>query len=172
MMAELNFVEDCFKVQAALAPTSFIYVPMARLHGGFALYSFFGKSPHAGDWVFTAGGYHRKFAVPAHYPRPDRLGLDFSIGIISIRGEGYFAITPKAVMAGAMIRCELSLGPVYAWLDAAFDGKSDLYDDLEEVSRADFHSDGSIRSNALLGFYACGCGSRMRYSAAVRHHSY
>lgn len=123
LMAELNFVEDCFKFMAALAPTSYVYVPMARLHGGLALYSFFGRNPHAGDWVLSVGGYHRSFAIPSHYPLPSRIGLDFNVGIISIRGDGYFAITPKAVMAGAMIRCELSIGPVFAWLDAAFDGK-------------------------------------------------
>lgn len=123
MNAELNFVEDCFKLQAALAPSSFLLVPMARLRGGFALYTFFGRNPHAGDWVFSLGGYHRKFAVPSHYPRPERLGLEFSIGIISIEGKGYFALTPKAVMAGAFIHCELNIGPVFAYLDAAFDGE-------------------------------------------------
>ena len=122
MMAELNFAEDCFKVEAALAPSSFVFVPYCRLKGGLALYSFFGRSPHAGDWVFTVGGYHRAFQVPAHYPRAARLGLDFNISIISIRGECYFAITPKAIMTGALIRCELHIGPVFAWLDAAFDG--------------------------------------------------
>ena len=34
MVAELNFVEGFLRVEAALAPTSFIYVPMCRLHGG------------------------------------------------------------------------------------------------------------------------------------------
>ncbi|KAK0108293.1 hypothetical protein ONS95_003109 [Cadophora gregata] len=121
MMAELNFAEDCFKVEAALAPSSFVFVPYCRLKGGLALYSFFGRSPHAGDWVFTVGGYHRAFQVPTHYPKAARLGLDFNISIISIRGECYFAITPKAIMTGALIRCELHIGPVFAWLDAAFD---------------------------------------------------
>ncbi|KAH9218815.1 hypothetical protein DL95DRAFT_458013 [Leptodontidium sp. 2 PMI_412] len=121
MMAELNFAEDCFKIEAALAPSSFVFVQYCRLMGGLALYSFFGRSPHAGDWVFTVGGYHRAFQVPVHYPRAARLGLDFNISIISIRGECYFAITPKAIMTGALIRCELHLGPVFAWLDASFD---------------------------------------------------
>ncbi|KAF2257918.1 hypothetical protein CC78DRAFT_597881 [Lojkania enalia] len=121
MSAELNFVEDCFKVQAALAPTSFVYVPFCRLEGGMALYTFFGRNPHAGDWVFTVGGYHRAFQVPAHYPRAARLAVNFNIDIIRIRGECYFAITPKAVMTGALIKCELEIGPVFAWLAAAFD---------------------------------------------------
>ena len=126
MMAELNFVDDVFKLEAALAPTSFVLVPYCRLFGGLALYTFFGSSPHAGDWVLSVGGYHRQFDIPPWYPRPSRIGLDFNIAIIHIRGEAYFAITPKAIMTGCMIRCELSLGPVYAWLDANFDGGSSL----------------------------------------------
>jgi hypothetical protein len=84
-----------------------------------ALWTFFGRSQHAGDWVFTLGGYHRKFKVPAHYPpvaSMQRLGVTFSIGIVRISGGIYFAITPKAVMAGAAIHCELDIGPVYAYL--------------------------------------------------------
>ncbi|KAF2994237.1 hypothetical protein E8E13_000189 [Curvularia kusanoi] len=121
LYAELNMVEDSFKVLAALAPTSFVYVPMAHLHGSLALYTWFGNNPHAGDWVFSVGGYHRNFQKPEHYPILQRLGLDFNVDIIRIRGEGYFAITPKAVMAGAVIRAELDLGILFAWLDAAFD---------------------------------------------------
>src|ERR1700709_2667750 len=56
MMAELNFVDDVFKLEAALAPTSFVLVPYCRLFGGLALYTFFGSSPHAGDWVLSVGG--------------------------------------------------------------------------------------------------------------------
>lgn len=123
MSAELNLAEDCFKVQASLSPASYIYCPQAHLQGGFAMYTFFGRNAHAGDWVFTIGGYHRKFQAPSHYPIVDRLGLNFSIGIVSISGLGYFAITPKAMMAGALLHCELHVGPVYAYLDAGFDGR-------------------------------------------------
>ena len=122
--AEFNFADDCFKLQGALSPASFVYSPFARLHGNMALWTFFGRSQHAGDWVFTLGGYHRKFKVPAHYPPAasmERLGTTFSIGIVRISGGVYFAITPKAVMAGAAIHCELDIGPVFAYLDAAFD---------------------------------------------------
>lgn len=89
MNAELNFIHDYFFVQAALAPTSFLLVPQCHLYGGFAMGTWFGRSDYAGDWVFTVGGYHRNFVRPAHYPRPDRLGIRFNIGDnISIRGEG------------------------------------------------------------------------------------
>lgn len=89
MNAELNFVKDCFTVQAALAPTSFLLVPQCHLYGGFAMRTWFGRSDYAGDWVFSIGGYHRSFQVPDHYPLPERLGISFNIGDnISMRGEG------------------------------------------------------------------------------------
>ena len=70
----------------------------------------------------TIGGYHRAFQRPEHYPNPKRLGISFVIGDnIQMRGEGYYAITPKAVMGGAMIHVSLDVGPVSAHLDASFD---------------------------------------------------
>jgi hypothetical protein len=126
IMAELNFIDDVFKLEAALAPTSFYLVPFCRISGGLALYTFFGNSPHAGDWVLTVGGYNRNFSPPMWYPTPARIALDFYVTIIHIHGEGYFSITPKAIMVGLMMRCELSLGPVYAYMDAAFDGEPAL----------------------------------------------
>ncbi|KAI1754013.1 hypothetical protein F4782DRAFT_545352 [Xylaria castorea] len=48
------------------------------------------------NWVMTIGGYHSAFVVPAHYPRPDRLRISWSINSsLSATGEAYFVITPK-----------------------------------------------------------------------------
>jgi hypothetical protein len=154
--AELNFAEDCFKLNGALSPASFVFNPFARLHGTMALWTFFGRSPHAGDWVFTLGGYHRKFIVPSHYPPAasmERLGTTFSIGIVRISGGVYFAITPKAVMVGAAIHCELDIGPIYAYLDATFDGKWSAVD-ANEPSWLILRSYGPIPSPPLLDLCA------------------
>ncbi|ORY08606.1 hypothetical protein BCR34DRAFT_603464 [Clohesyomyces aquaticus] len=122
MTAELNFINDYFSVAGALAPTSFLLVPQCHLAGSFALCFWFGRSPHAGDWVFTLGGYHRKFKRPEHYPDAKRLSIAFCVGkYVSIRGEGYFAITTKCVMGGALIHVQFHAGPIYAYLDTAFD---------------------------------------------------
>ncbi|KJX99853.1 hypothetical protein TI39_contig350g00003 [Zymoseptoria brevis] len=122
MHACMNFVDGYFLCEAALAPSSFLLVPQCHLYGGFALCYWFGNNPHAGDWVFSVGGYHRAFQRPEHYPNPKRLGISFVIGDnIQMRGEGYFAITPKAVMGGARIHISLDVGCVSAYLDAAFD---------------------------------------------------
>jgi hypothetical protein len=122
MVAELNLVDDLFRVEASLAPTSYLLVPECHLYGGFALCYWFGKNPHAGDWVFTVGGYHRSYTPPLWYPVPRRLGVAFSCGSgLSISAEAYFAVTPKCVMGGAALHVSLDVGPVSAYLDASFD---------------------------------------------------
>jgi hypothetical protein len=44
MIAELNFIDGYFLVEASLAPTSFLLVPQCHLTGGFALAYWFGVS--------------------------------------------------------------------------------------------------------------------------------
>ncbi|KAJ9494739.1 hypothetical protein H2202_009815 [Exophiala xenobiotica] len=122
LVAEMNFIDGYFRVEAALAPTSFLLVKDCHLYGGFALVYWFGTNPHAGDWVFSVGGYHPKYQKPDWYPAVQRLGISWNPGkCMSVTGEAYFAVTPKVVMGGAMIRVTLSIGPVGAWLEASFD---------------------------------------------------
>jgi hypothetical protein len=139
MVVEFNMGEGYFRVEAALAPTSFLLVPQCQLTGGFALVYWFGvcqmtqknmtnglivlqSNPHAGDWVFSVGGYHPQYQVPDWYPVPQRLGICFTVGsCLSVVGNCYFAVTPKVVMGGALIHVSLDLGPLQAWLDAQFD---------------------------------------------------
>ncbi|RKK90894.1 hypothetical protein BFJ71_g11251 [Fusarium oxysporum] len=122
MVIEFNMGQGYFRVEAALAPTSFLLVPQCQLTGGFALVYWFGSNPHAGDWVFSVGGYHPQYQVPDWYPVPQRLGICFTVGsCLSVVGNCYFAVTPKVVMGGALIHVSLDLGPLQAWLDAQFD---------------------------------------------------
>ncbi|KAL8916682.1 MAG: hypothetical protein Q9208_008382 [Pyrenodesmia sp. 3 TL-2023] len=119
MLAELNTVDGYFAVQAALAPTSHALISSCRLTGGFALVNWFAPSPNAGDFVFT---YHRAYTPPPWYPVPPRLGISFTLGgMINVTGNVYFAVTPKCIMGGGALHMGLDIGPVSAWLDAAFD---------------------------------------------------
>ncbi|KAF1834718.1 hypothetical protein BDW02DRAFT_597979 [Decorospora gaudefroyi] len=137
MVAEMNFSDGYFRVEAALAPTSFLLVPQCHLDGGFALVYWFGSNPHAGDWVFSVGGYHPKYDKPAWYPAAHRLGISFSVsGCLMVTGQAYFAVTPKCVMGGALIHANLHLGPLKAWLDATFDCLINFH---PLHYRADFH---------------------------------
>lgn len=44
LVAEMNMVDGYFRVEASLAPSSFILVPQCHLWGGFALVYWFGVS--------------------------------------------------------------------------------------------------------------------------------
>ncbi|GIK07133.1 hypothetical protein Aspvir_002788 [Aspergillus viridinutans] len=75
-----------------------------------------------GDFVFTLGGYHQAFVIPAGYPNPPRLGISWTLGSnISVSGQAYFAITPKVCMGGGRLHASFSAGPIEAWFDAFAD---------------------------------------------------
>ncbi|MEU8547141.1 DUF6603 domain-containing protein [Streptomyces roseoverticillatus] len=99
---------------------SYVIDPSCVLTGGFAFYSWFGPSPHAGDFVLTVGGYHPDYKpVPSHYPLVPRLGFTWSLGsAVTVSGGAYFALTPNAVMAGGSLDVRYKAGNVEAWLTA------------------------------------------------------
>ncbi|RSL77000.1 hypothetical protein CEP51_009456 [Fusarium floridanum] len=120
VIATIDLDAGLMKLEAQLSPNSWIIHESCHLTGGFAVYYWFGAGQS--DWVMTMGGYHSAFIVPAHYPRPDRLRINWSIdSSLSVTGEAYFAITPKVCMGGLRIRASLSLGSLYAWFDASAD---------------------------------------------------
>ncbi|KAF3936965.1 hypothetical protein ABW19_dt0208183 [Dactylella cylindrospora] len=129
ILAVLDPMAGLFKVEAQLAPTSFILHPDCHLTGGFALYSWWDPGPTGvashqgeGDWVFSMGGYHRSFKKPPYYPNPERLKISWSLGgTLSITGEAYFAVTPKVCMGGGHLYASMSVGPLSAWFDASVD---------------------------------------------------
>ncbi|MDP1738040.1 MAG: hypothetical protein Q8L23_11445 [Caulobacter sp.] len=87
-----------------LTADSYVFSRKARLSGGFAFQLWFSGSGHDGDFVATVGGYHPQFRVPAHYPRPSRFALAWDVTeALSIKGAGYFALTPNAIMAGGAL---------------------------------------------------------------------
>lgn len=52
MVAEMNFVDGYFRVEASLAPTSFLLVPQCRVYGGFALVYWFAVRMHLVLFLF------------------------------------------------------------------------------------------------------------------------
>lgn len=107
--------------EGALTSESYLFSRDCRLTGGFALYLWF-LGEHKGDFVITIGGYHPKFAKPAHYPAVDRVGISWKIGQhLSMKGEGYFAVTSTAVMAGGAAQFLFEMGNLKAWFFANAD---------------------------------------------------
>lgn len=111
-------------VQGRLTPDSHILDPECHLTGGFAFATWFGSNPHAGDFVITLGGYHPDFQKPDHYPTVPRVGINWQITPqLSFTGELYFALTPRALMAGGAMRAvfqthldlEIATVDVKAW---------------------------------------------------------
>jgi hypothetical protein len=106
--------EGVLRVEANLQKGSYIFSKKCYLSGGFAFYSWF-SGEHEGDFVLTLGGYHPKFKVPSHYPDVPRLKLEWQLNNdISIKGEGYFALTASTLMAGVSLEANFEKGGVKA----------------------------------------------------------
>lgn len=121
ILAKLSSRDASLLVQAKLGPDCFVISPQCHISGGMALATWYG-GPHAGDFVISIGGYHPKFEVPAHYPVPGRLTLDYKISDgLHAGGSVYFALTPTHLMFGFAFNATWSTGPVRAWFDLSLD---------------------------------------------------
>jgi hypothetical protein len=114
-------LEGFVGVQAQLTPRSFILSRQCHLQGGFAFSSWL-LGEHAGDFVYSMGGYHPRLAVPAHYPVVPRLAFAWSVDdSTSLKGSMYYALTSGAAMAGGSLEATWSKGPVDAWFHLGLD---------------------------------------------------
>ena len=120
--AVLRPAEGVLSIEALLTPNSYVIDPACQLTGGIAFDLWFGSNPHAGDFVFTAGGYNPAFAVPSWYPTVPRLGFSWSLSdALQITGESYFALTPSCVMGGGLLAVTFAAGGLRAWFTAQAD---------------------------------------------------
>jgi hypothetical protein len=103
---------------AQLTDNSWLLNKDCQLTGGFGYYVSFPDS----QFVITIGGYHPAFQKPPAFPDVPRLGYHWSfLGVVSVKGESYFALTNTCVMAGA--RIEATYGPdwIQVWFTAYTD---------------------------------------------------
>jgi hypothetical protein len=122
LRAVLKPLQGELQFDAELTSGSFLLDPNCRLRGGVAFRSWFGPSAHAGDFVYTVGGYHPNFKAPDHYPHVPRLGFDWDLtGSVTISGSAYLAITPAAAMAGGALDVRFHSGAIRAWCSAKVD---------------------------------------------------
>lgn len=118
LKARFSTIEGVVSVEARLTDNSWVLSRDCRLTGGFAFYLWF-DGPHAGDFVVTIGGYHPRYTPPAHYPGVPRLGFNWRVSSdVYIKGESYFALTPREVMAGGLLEAVYDSGDVRAWFRA------------------------------------------------------
>lgn len=73
------------------------------LYGQFAFRLTTGDNP---TFLISAGGFHPRFTdLPPGLPSPfQRVGCEFSIGIVGMKFEGYFAVTSASVQGGSSFR--------------------------------------------------------------------
>ncbi len=107
--------EGAIWVQGQLTPNSFILSRNCHLTGGFAL-ACWDSGPHEGVFVLTIGGYASGFQVPACYPQVPPTGFNWQVnGQLNVKGGGYFALLPHAMMAGGSLNAVWQSGDVKAW---------------------------------------------------------
>lgn len=114
---------ESFLVRADISPNSYLIHPdIFSLHGSFALGVWYGGE-HAGDFVFSIGGFHPYYPVPAHYPPDlDRVSVKAVVfGWVHFEVSAYFALTPRALMAGAAISLWAEFAGISAGLDVWVD---------------------------------------------------
>ncbi len=117
VLATVDPQEGTVLFQAQLTSRSWVLSADCHLQGGFAAGLWF-LGEHAGDFVYTLGGYHPHFPVPAHYPRVPRLGFHWNLSSeVTVRGELYYALTPVAAMAGGRFSATWNAGGLKAWFD-------------------------------------------------------
>ncbi|MCU0924506.1 MAG: hypothetical protein MUF44_00255 [Hydrogenophaga sp.] len=118
LKARFSTIEGVISVEARLTDNSWVLSRDCRLTGGFAFFVWF-AGEHAGDFVITIGGYHPRYTPPDHYPVVPRLGFNWRVSSsIYIKGEAYFALTPREVMAGGLLEAVYDSGDVRAWFRA------------------------------------------------------
>lgn len=111
--------QGVFSLTAVLSPNSYLIDPSCKLTGGFAFFTWFAPSTHAGDFVITIGGYHPSFDPPSWYPQVPPVGFSWSLdSTVSITGTAYFALTPSAIMAGGQLSVTYQEGDLRAWFRA------------------------------------------------------
>ena len=84
-------------------------VVFIALTGQFAFRAAFGDQP---TFLISAGGFHPKFTdLPPGLPAPfQRIGAEFSLGIVGMQFKGYFAVTSATVQGGSSLRVWADVG--------------------------------------------------------------
>lgn len=106
--------EGVIEVRGMLTDNSYVLTTACKLYGGFAFCLWF-AGENAGDFVLTLGGYHPSFQAPKHYPQVPRVGAHIDLLILDIKGEIYFALTGRGIMAGGMFQATLGMEGLRAW---------------------------------------------------------
>ncbi len=107
--------DGALEISGQLTPTSYVLSKKCQITGGFALYVWLPPSEYKGQFVVTLGGYNPYYQRPSYYPSVPLLGFTVWLGIVSVTGGLYFAITSHAAMMGLSVNTTYKAGPFKAW---------------------------------------------------------
>lgn len=144
-------------IRGMLTPNSFVLSKQCHLQGGFAIACWTDPSSHSGEFVFTFGGYGNHYTPQPYYPQGiPELGFLWQINSnISIKGGGYWTITPHRVLAGGFLKAVADLG----WVRASFNLNA-----FFEIDWSPFHYEGefsvefSLEVHVDFLFFSCWLG--------------
>lgn len=127
ILVSVDLSDGFLEVLATLTDESYILDQNCKLTGGFALCVWF-DGPRAGDFIVSIGGCHNPHFINKDengnplYPELDRVGINWKINDqIKLVADGYFAVTPCCMMAGARLSLTFESGNLKAWLNASAD---------------------------------------------------
>jgi hypothetical protein len=146
--------EGVVGISASLAPGSYILSQDCHLTGDFAYFAWF-SGKHAGDFVYTLGGYHPAFKKPSHYPDAKRLAFNWvlSAANLNLKGQVYYALTGHAFMAGGALDATIQGG--FDIGIAGIDFRVDLHIGADFlITWQPFHYDGHVKLDLKIDISA------------------
>ena len=121
LLASFNPEKGLLAISGQLTPNSYVLSSSCHLTGGFAYYFWFAGA-NEGNFVMTLGGYNPHFNPPSFYPQVPRLGINWQVSNeLIVKGDEYFAVTSRAIMAGGGLTATWNSGPISAWFSIQAD---------------------------------------------------
>lgn len=144
-------------IRGMLTPNSFVLSKECHLQGGFAIACWTDPSPYSGEFVFSFGGYGSHYTPQPYYPQGiPELGFLWQVNSnLSIKGGGYWTLTPHRIVAGGFLKAVYNLD----WVRASFN-----MDAFFEIDWSPLHYEGefsvefSLEVHVDLLFISCWMG--------------
>jgi hypothetical protein len=118
--ARYSSADQLLAIRAQLTNNSWLISKDCQLTGGFAFYSWFGSHPQV---LLTIGGMGPHWFVEPgdthQYPVVPPVGFHWSVfdGVV-VKGETYFALTPRQLAFGGRLEVTGEFGPIRVWFVA------------------------------------------------------
>lgn len=147
LLARYSSRDQLLAVRAQLTNNSWLISRDCQLTGGFAFYNWFGDAPQT---LLTIGGMGPNWRVApgdTHpYPVVPPVGFHWSVGGgIVVKGETYFALTPRQLAFGGRLEATYDVGPIRVWFAVWLDV------DIEWIP-LHYHVDAGISIGAAFHF--------------------